>query len=199
MGKEKRPVENEKQMFRKKALGQRSAFTADEVKERSARIVETLMNLEQFGISRTVLCYNDFKNEVMTERFIQGCLQQGKRVAVPVISGEGRCVKKMLAAEIYSVEELEPGFYGILEPRKDVLREIAPLEIDLVVVPGVAFDGAKNRMGYGAGYYDRFMKELRKDCLKVGVAFELQVYDRIPVEEHDVPLDMIITENRIIY
>lgn len=94
--------------------------------------------------------------------------------------------------------DLEKGVLGLLEPKKECKRLLNPEDIDLIVVPGIAFDILKNRIGYGAGYYDRFLKTTREDCLKVGVAFELQILDKINTQEHDVPLNAIITEKRVI-
>jgi 5-formyltetrahydrofolate cyclo-ligase len=90
------------------------------------------------------------------------------------------------------------GYMGIAEPDASILHRVDPLEIDMVVVPGVAFDMARNRIGYGGGYYDRFLCTLRPDCLKVAVAFELQVFDSIPAASYDIPVDIIVTEERII-
>jgi 5-formyltetrahydrofolate cyclo-ligase len=101
----------------------------------------------------------------------------------------------LLAIEIKSLDELSPGTFGILEPAGE--KGISPEEIDLVVVPGVAFDKRGNRMGYGAGYYDSFLPKLRPEVKKVAVAFEIQVTDSLPAEEHDVKMDLIITENTI--
>jgi 5-formyltetrahydrofolate cyclo-ligase len=91
-----------------------------------------------------------------------------------------------------------PGVFGILEPRKESARIFNPEEIDLVIVPGVAFDEHRNRIGFGAGFYDRFLESVRPSCAKIGIAFEFQIYDEVPVEEHDIPLDLVITEKRTI-
>jgi 5-formyltetrahydrofolate cyclo-ligase len=87
---------------------------------------------------------------------------------------------------------------GIREPRPDNFRPVAAEEIDLVLVPGVAFDLEGNRVGYGAGYYDRFLPSLRKDALIVGIAFSCQLFDKFDREEHDVKMALLITEKGIL-
>src|SRR5690606_25232452 len=94
-----------------------------------------------------------------------------------------------------SLEELSPGTFGVMEPPEK--EEIVLKDIDVVVVPGVAFDRNGYRIGYGAGYYDNFLPKLKSDAKNIAVAFEMQLRDLIPVESHDVKMDMIITEQGI--
>ena len=188
-----------KNEIRKEVLKLRSALKACDAALKSSKITERLINLKEFDISSLIMCYTDFKNEVQTGVFINECFKLGKRVAVPLILHDTGSQREMTAFEICDLErDLRPGFYGIREPFDCAEGEINPAEIDLVIVPGVAFDLKKNRIGYGAGYYDRFFKKLKRGCPKVGIAFELQVYDHLPAESHDIPLDMVITEERII-
>jgi len=124
----------------------------------------------------------------------------GKLVAIPKVEKSGPSGQRML--EAYVMEEsgkgLIKGFMGIPEPDASVLKRLDPVEIDLVVVPGIAFDYARCRIGYGAGYYDRFLPRLRPDCPKVGLAYEMQVVEKIPASCHDIRMDLVITERRII-
>ena len=101
----------------------------------------------------------------------------------------------MRAAEVGSLAELEPGFKGILEPRTRM--PVDPSTADVVIVPGVAFDARGNRLGYGGGFYDSFLSECG-DVPRIGVCFEVQVVDEVPVAEHDLPVDVIVTESRTI-
>jgi 5-formyltetrahydrofolate cyclo-ligase len=109
---------------------------------------------------------------------------------------------KVPTLSIYEINDIDkdtlPCYKGIIEPDSTVLKLLDPSEIDLAVIPGVAFDQGKNRIGYGAGYYDRFLHKLRADCLKVSVAFDLQLVDIIPAGRYDVPVDMVITEELLI-
>lgn len=172
--------------------------TKEVVQNKSLQIAQRIIELASFKASETVMCYMDFKNEVMTGCIIEYCLRNGKKVVLPLVDAING-VKMIVPYEVMDLEkDLKPGVFGILEPRKESASLFNAGEIDLVVVPGVAFDEKRNRIGYGAGFYDRFLKSVKPDCLKIGIAFEFQIYEAIPVEEHDMPLDLIITENRII-
>lgn len=189
---------DEKRRLREEILAKRALLTAEDIKEKSRKITDKLLDLKEFKASKVVMSYVDFNNEVEIKDFIRTCLQQGKRVVVPVVVRKPESPRsEIIASEIFDPDgDLVPGTYGILEPRKDRLREINPCEIDFAAIPGTVFDMRRNRIGYGAGYYDRFLIKLKKDCLKAGLAFELQIVEELPVEKHDVPLDMIITESR---
>jgi 5-formyltetrahydrofolate cyclo-ligase len=187
---------SEKSIIRKNVLKLRNSLSEKDICEKSNRIENRLLELDKFKKSKTVMCYLDFRNEVATRDFINLCYKASKRVAVPLVI---RNDVRIIASEVKNFEkELRAGAFGILEPMSEYIREIDPSEIDFVVVPGVAFDMQKNRLGYGAGYYDRFLKGVRKDCFKVGIAFEFQICDRLSIDEHDIPMDALITENRII-
>lgn len=188
-----------KAILRKEILNLRNLLSKDEVSQKSYEIIKNLKSLEEYKSGRLIMCYVDFNNEVMTKAFIDQSIEEGKRILVPAIADTTAGKKEMCAAEIASVKsDLEPGAYGILEPKKNNLKKVEPSEIDLVVVPGVVFNTDGHRIGYGAGYYDRFLKKLRSGCVKVGVAFEIQVLTQIPVDKHDVPVEILITENGII-
>lgn len=182
---------NYKKELRRIFLKTRSELAAEDIIEKSAKIMSRLFSLSEFRGAKTIMFYVDAGNEVKTRDGLTKALSEGKRVVVPKVKkGYG-----LLAIEIKSLDELSPGTFGILEPAGE--KGISPEEIDLVVVPGVAFDKRGNRMGYGAGYYDSFLPKLRPEVKKVAVAFEMQVTDSLPAEEHDVKMDLIITENTI--
>jgi 5-formyltetrahydrofolate cyclo-ligase len=187
-----------KKDIRKEILDTRIGLIKDEVVKRSIRITEKLTSLERFKESKIIMAYMDFKNEVMTGLLTEHCLKLEKTLAFPLIeSFQG--IKKICAYEPNDHKNaLKLGAFGILEPVRQLSRKIDPKEIDMVVVPGVAFDTKGYRIGYGAGYYDVFLKEVKDECFKVGIAFELQVVENIPKEEHDVSLDAIVTESRVV-
>jgi len=192
-------MRDQKHIIRKEILRAREALSSAEIERKSTAIIRRLAATKEFLKSGLVMCYMDFRNEVRTAELIKECLAAGKRTAFPLVLDTEGSRREMAAYEVRDVErEMEPGTWGILEPKRNVAREVSPEEIDLVVVPGVVFDLRRYRIGYGAGYYDRFLRRARKDCFKIGIAFELQIVDRVPVEEHDMQLDMIITEDRII-
>lgn len=193
-----------KPCIRKIALDKRNLLTPEEVAGKSEAIMERLFSLGKYEQTCMVMAYMSFRNEVSTEQLILQCLQSGKRVVVPRVEkstpdASGGVVKSLGVYEIKEAgKHMTAGYMGIAEPDASVLLRVDPTEIDLVVVPGVAFDVSRNRIGYGGGYYDRFLRTLRPDCLKAGVAFELQVFGSIPAASYDLPVDIIVTEERII-
>ncbi|MDP7322999.1 MAG: 5-formyltetrahydrofolate cyclo-ligase, partial [Candidatus Woesearchaeota archaeon] len=101
-------------------------------------------------------------------------------------------------SEIKNFNELEPKTWGILEPKDEFIRKFDIENVDLVIIPGIVFDQNGHRIGYGYGYYDRFLKKLDKNVVKIGFGFEFQIVDKIPEEKHDVPVDIMVTEKRVI-
>lgn len=182
--------------IRKRILAARRALAPEEVTEKSAHIVARLLDLPEYRAARTVMAYLDFRCEVQTGPFVRAALAQGKRVAVPVTEVAARRLVPSLLVRY--PEEVAPGTWGIPEPRPECVRPVAVEEIDLVVVPGVAFDPAGNRLGYGGGFYDRFLPRTREDCFWVAPAFELQIVDRIEAGPCDCPVHCIVTEERIL-
>lgn len=150
-----------------------------------SRIFLSLPFVEQFNV---FMLYYPHKNEVNTLPIIQHFLDRGKTVLLPKVSH-----KHLLPVKIENLKSVHTGYAGIKEPEGEVFSG----KIDLIVVPAVAFDRKGHRLGYGKGFYDRFLKD-RKDSLKVGFAFDFQVLDKLPAEPHDVPVDLIITPTQII-
>ena len=185
----------DKKVMRKEMLENRSKLTKKEIREKSNKIKEKLMRLEKFKEAQVIFSFISFGDEVDTHEIIKESLKLGKRVGVPVTIPEGR---KLLVSELYDFDkELELGYYDILAPKEEYIREIHPKEIDVVLVPGVVFTPAGYRIGYGGGYYDRFFSK-NKDVYKIGLCFDMQIADEIPIDLYDIPVDIIITEDRII-
>lgn len=139
--------------------------------------------------AKTILVYVSFNGEVETHRFIKYALKDGKNICIPkVLSKEDG----MKAIKIDSFDELKKGAYGILEP-KNLTKKIEEKDIELILIPGVAFDKNGGRIGYGGGFYDKFLKKVRKDTFKIALAYDFQILDEVPLEEHDVKIDGIIT------
>lgn len=164
--------------------------------ELSRQIVERLVALPEFAAARAVLIYLDVRSEVRTRHALPDLLLQDKRIVVPWCEND-----RLRLFHLQAACELDRGAFAILEPRGD-LRErperiVEPAELDLIVVPGVAFDRRGGRLGHGMGYFDRLLAEARPDATLVGLAFECQLFDQVPLEAHDVRLDFIITESGI--
>lgn len=180
-----------KQAIREAAHANRRAQAdKDEI---SARIVKTFMNLPEYVAARTVMFYIDVRDEVRTQHALPTALQDGKRIVIPF------CVEGELQLfHLESMDELSTGKYKILEPREE-LREVAskrlqPEDLDLIMVPGVAFDKQGGRTGHGKGYYDKLLQHARPECPLVALAFECQIFPEIPVQDHDIYMDKVVTE-----
>ena len=157
----------------------------------SERICDKFLSLPEYQESAVIFAYMDCKNEVQTKKVIEQCWKDGKHVAVPKVFGE-----IMKYYEIFCYEDLEDGYFGIQEPKYDKLQEIV-CEDGLMILPGVAFDVNRHRVGYGGGFYDRYL-EAHPDMKKIAFAFEFQVYEQVPYESFDRQPEKIITEERII-
>lgn len=163
----------------------------------SRGICDKFMALPAYQSARTVMWYVDAGSEVRTRHTLPEALTHGKRVIVPW------CVVETNQLELFWLEdmsELVEGAYKILEPKEELKRVprkvIQPEELDLVMVPGTAFDPRGGRMGQGKGYYDRLLFRAKPDAPLVALAFDCQIFDEIPVAAHDVFMDLVITESR---
>lgn len=177
----------EKKLIRKEIAARRKAADPEQLERYSRQICGKIQQLQQYQESEWIYAYMDFNKEVMTRELIREAWEQKKRVAVPRVEG-----KEMTFYEITDFEQLVESNYGILEPDPQKMEK-ASSETALMIVPGVAFDRARHRVGYGGGYYDRYLSNHRKHTT-VAVAFEFQVLDAVPVEENDRLPDCLITE-----
>ncbi len=185
-----------KKEFRKKVIQIRKQQDASMVEEKSKAIFKNLMTIKEINEANIVMAYLDFNNEAKTDQIIHHLISLGKKVVIPITVLETR---DLIPSEIRNIEkEVKIGTYGIREPKEEFIRPVDKKEIDLVIVPAVAYDTQGYRLGYGGGFYDRFLEKLRKDVKTIGIAFELQVFDSVPKEKHDAKLNYIITEKRII-
>jgi 5-formyltetrahydrofolate cyclo-ligase len=188
-----------KEILRRDVLKIRNCIEDRERIEKSRKIFNTLAGMKEFKNSVSVMCYVDFKGEVITRDIIDLCINLNKSLCVPVVSANEDGSRHIIASILKDPEtELYKGNFGIMEPKNEYIRLFEPEKIDLVIVPGVAFDEKRNRVGFGAGFYDRLLKNVRNDCFKIGVAYEFQVFRDIPVNKYDIPMDLIITEKRTI-
>jgi 5-formyltetrahydrofolate cyclo-ligase len=180
--------------IRIRILRVRNAMAREAVASGSLAIVKRLTELDQIRQASTLMVYLSFGSEVLTDDLILWGWGEGKRLAVPLCRPVSR---KLIACRIEGFDELELGHYGIREPRANLIRPIPPDEIDAVIVPAVAFDRQGHRLGYGGGYYDRFLPGAPR-AMRIGVAFARQIVAKIPTDPHDVGMDRIVTEREII-
>lgn len=159
----------------------------------SRTIVDRFMAMPEYAEAQTVMFYIDVRDEVRTRHALPEAIQGTKRIVIPY------CVDGELELfHLQSMDELDVGMYKILEPKKE-LREVAskrlqPEDLDLVMVPGVAFDRNGGRTGHGKGYYDKLLEHARADAPLVALAFECQLFPEIPCEQHDIYMDKVVTE-----
>ena len=172
-------------------------MTPQEVAGKSAMILKRLLALVEYRRAAVIMTYVDFRNEVKTAELIKNSLALGKLLAVPLIDLQARQLIPSLLLDF--PEDLAPNAWGILEPAPGRRRPLPPEKIDLVIVPGVAFDEKGNRLGYGGGFYDCFLPRTRADTFFVALAFELQIRPEIPTGPADCPVHCLVTEKRVIY
>ncbi len=179
--------------IRKAVLSARNALSVEERRMKSSAIAERFLELEAFRSARAIMAYASFGSEVETKEIIDACFVAGKEVALPIVDRRG-----LLVGRIWESTELSPNAFGIPEPPREKSNLLDAKTIDLIIVPGVAFDRLGRRIGYGGGYYDRFLGSVRPDAAKIALAFEIQIVDRVPVGERDSPVDVIVTESEVI-
>ena len=173
-------------------LKQRAAQDAEEKNEIDQRIAEQVQESNLYRQSACVFCYVSTSQEIDTHKILRHALAAGKTVCVPLCGAQG----EMSARRIRSLDELHTGAYGILEPDA-AAEEIVPAQIDLVIAPALACDRQGFRLGYGGGFYDRFL-EKHKGIKRVAAAFEFQMFEEVPTEPTDISPEIVVTEKEIL-
>ncbi len=180
-----------KRALREQVLERRDAMAGAERRTCGAALCARLTALPMVAAARTVLCFASFRSEVDTAPFIGWCLARGIAVALPRIVGPHHL-------EAFAVtdprRDLVAGRWDIPEPRPG-LPLVDPATIDVVIVPGSAFDREGRRMGYGGGFYDTFLSRTRADACRIGIGFDLQMVEHVPCEAHDLCVDLVVTES----
>jgi 5-formyltetrahydrofolate cyclo-ligase len=183
-----------KKSIREQSHANRNALA--EKDELSKLILARVMALPEYHAASVVMFYIDVRSEVRTRQALPAALESGKKIVIPY------CVDGELELfHLESMEELELGMYRILEPKAE-LRSVAAkkvdvTDLDLILVPGVAFDRRGGRTGHGKGYYDKLLEHCRPDTPLVALAFECQMFPEIPMDEHDVFMNKIVTEEAV--
>ena len=187
------PLTAAKHAARVRAQDARACLSSDVCRTHAAAIADALLALPELARVRTILVYSALPAELDPALAVTTLRTRGVRVAYPRIEAPGVLDLHLVDHEL----ELVPGPFGLSQP--DARAPRAQREsIDAVIVPGVAFDESGRRLGYGGGYYDRLLPMLRPDCIRIGIAFDQQLLPRIPSEEHDVDVDMVVTPSRVI-
>ena len=161
---------------------------------KSKKIFNRLIDIDEIKHAKRVMVYVNFQEEVETRDLIEYLWNNDIEVIVPLCEPKLRDMKPSL---LYSFDELAPGTFGVLEPVKQAIRIVDADTIDVIIVPGLAFDRHGGRIGYGAGYYDRFFEKVPNSTL-IAIAYDEQVIDNVPMERHDRRIPLIVTDSEII-
>lgn len=190
----------EKKKLRKEMLFLRNKMSEQECLIKSHQITMRLLDTKEYAKADNILIYMHFGSEVKTHEIIEDAFYHHKHVFIPRIDGS-----VMDFYEIHSIHDCKKGFHDILEPLSKCRNFIddsrnktdSEKKSTLMILPGLAFDNRCQRLGYGGGYYDRYMANHFFNCTKFAVAYEMQICDVIPADDHDLPVDGIITEHQI--
>ncbi|MEW6570388.1 MAG: 5-formyltetrahydrofolate cyclo-ligase [Nitrospirota bacterium] len=184
-----------KKTIREEVLKKRDGIPNTERLIKDNRIKLNILNLPEFVLSKNILIYASFRSEVSTSSIIEEALKAGKRVVLPRVNRDRH---ELELYEIRDKGELSPGYAGIMEPFRSKERSRNLNDMDLIIVPGVAFDSSGNRIGYGGGYYDGLLSRMPAKISVIALAYEEQLVDSVPSEIHDIKVDIIVTDKRVI-
>ena len=179
-----------KKEIRKSIIEKRDKVSLSEKHSFDERIYTKVKNLTVYKEANIIFTFISFGSEVDTLKLIEDALREGKTVAVPWINKE----KKLMEAKVIrDLKDMYPGIFGILEPSPEA-ESLSPGAIDLIITPGVAFDNKGGRIGYGGGYYDKFLAEVERTIPKIALSYELQRVEELPLEPFDIRITALITE-----
>jgi len=183
----------DKASIRKIVLSRRNALSVEIRKVKDLKIKEKILALPEFRAAHKILLYASFRSEVDTLDLLKYCVDYGKIIVLPKVDRDN---DELALYRIEDMNEVVAGYMGIPEPQVHEGRRMPVEEMDLIIVPGVAFDGHCNRLGYGKGFYDKLLTRGAK--AKIAIAYEEQIVEYIPSEPYDIKMDKIITDKRII-
>ena len=178
-----------KRVLRKQALSNRRGLSKEQREEYSGRIQKQLLEIPEFHKAKRVFAFASMPDEVHTEAILACMLAQGKEVSIPLVTGE----RQMEAVTFSSMEDLVPEKYGILTVKPECRKIVEPSELDLILVPGVAFSKDGIRLGMGGGYYDAFLQRAGS-AYRLAVVYNCQMFEQVPAAPWDAQADAILTE-----
>jgi len=179
-------IDQQKKELRKKIRSLKKDFTFDQKKEKSEQVFFKIEQLPEFAESKVILAYWSMDDEVFTHDFILKYYNE-KKIILPVVKGDVLELKEFTGVSNLKKDEV----FGIEEPVGEVFQDLET--IDMIIVPGVAFDNELNRMGRGKAYYDKLLKTT--NALKVGVCFDFQMVETVPVDQFDIKMDMVLFDS----
>jgi len=184
---------SDKITLRKQILRIRASLPPHILRRSGAAAADKLASMKEFIDAKTVMAYMDFRNEVPTGMIIESIRSSGKKLVLPLTDKNFNIIPYEIPEEGTLTDYLVTSAHGIAEPDPNLCREADPSSIDLIIIPGSAFDQYENRMGYGKGCYDRFLAALPSVPFKLALAYDFQVLPCIPADPTDVRMDKILT------
>jgi 5-formyltetrahydrofolate cyclo-ligase len=186
----------EKENLRRYILRLRDRLSIGEVQQKSEDIIDQVLLLHEFVRARGIACYVNKDTEVDTRILIRNALDRDKHVLIPVVK---KGDVDLFFSEIKDLgKELAPGTFDILEPKPEFVRPASLDTVDVIFVPGIVWDRNGYRLGWGRGYFDRVLQKMPPHVKSIGLAFNLQLINQVPRDQFDVPVDMVVTESRVI-
>ncbi len=188
---------NKKEELRKEYMKKRKKIAKLKGKRKSYKITSNLLSLEELKNSKNILLYISYRSEVGTEKLINKLLKKSKNVFAPY------CIRAEKRMEIVQIndptKDLKKGAYGIKEPKNSLRKKESEInKLDIVIVPAVVFSKSGYRIGYGGGYYDRFLNRLSAKTISIGINYDELIFESVPKEAHDLAVDMIVTDKRVL-
>lgn len=182
-----------KKDIRSQYIKKRDALSQEEVNRKSDKILYQLFNMTEYKDAKYILLYADYHNEVTTDKIFEDARQRGKKIFFPKVFGQ-----EMEFYSVDSLDELRFGYKGIREPQENPLKRFFYKKQDttIMIVPGVAFDMKGYRVGYGKGYYDKYLSE-KKMISTFALSYAFQILEHVPTDAHDIKMDKIITEELV--
>ena len=186
-------MELNKKTLRKEMKSIRNQLSMDKKLNSDNNIFNRLINSNFYKNSSEIFIFVSFGSEVDTIKFINHALNEDKNIYVPKVIDKNL----MIAVKLHTMKDLKEGYYGVLEPQK-IDETLNPNDLDLVILPGLAFDRCGNRLGYGGGFYDRFLDKIDKSTTLLAVSYNFQILDSIPHNENDIKVEFILTDEELI-
>jgi 5-formyltetrahydrofolate cyclo-ligase len=191
--KKHKPIEVEKKQLRKYIQNKRDNLTLELRNEKSKEIAQKFLKTRDYLNSKNIFIYYPFRSEIDTTIIIKKALKESKNIILPRV--EGTLLNLYFVNDVHT--QLQEGSYRIMEPIPSSCTRAYVADINLAIVPGVAFDKNLNRLGYGGGFYDKILRNLPQGIKKIALSFDIQIVPNIPVQDYDIKIDMIITESKI--
>ena len=185
----------DKKQLRKEIICLRDALSFAARDAKAEIIIKKFLTTELYQNADHIMLFAAFGSELNLLPLIEIIIKSGKHAYLPVVDKK---TKRILPIEVHSLADLKTSSYGIPEPSAENYQETTANLLDLIITPAVAFDNDKYRIGYGAGYYDRFFASLKKDIIKIGVGFDEQLILEVPREAHDIQLNYVLTDKRFL-